>query len=398
MSLLDKLQSFAERIAACGDGPTPFDTVVEEVLGPTEVVIAGRRTLMCGSNNYFGLSFHPDVRAAARAAIDRDGAGTTGSRAANGTYAAHRRLDDAFAAIYGKRHALIFTTGYQANLGVISGLCGPEDSVLLDLESHASIYDGAKLSGAQMFAFRHNSSADLARKLARQPDGRRCLVVVEGLYSISGDVAPLSAIVATCRAAGAWLMVDEAHSFGAFGARGLGCAEAQGVLDQVDFVVGTFSKALAGVGGYCVSNHPGLKLLHFAARPYVFTASGSPANIAGVHAALEILGTDVALRARLWDNIRRARAGLEHMGFATSATESPIVTIEIGTADRTVAMWRALLESGVYTNIVLPPACRPEACLLRTSFSSAHTPEQIDRALTAFETAGRALSIIETAA
>jgi 8-amino-7-oxononanoate synthase len=398
MSLLDKLQSFAERIAACGDGPTPFDTVVDEVLGPTEVVIAGRRTLMCGSNNYFGLSFHPDVRAAARAAIDRDGAGTTGSRAANGTYAAHRRLEDAFAAIYGKQHALIFTTGYQANLGVISGLCGPDDSVLLDLESHASIYDGAKLSGAQMFAFRHNSSADLARKLARQPDGRRCLVVVEGLYSISGDVAPLAEIVATCRAAGAWLMVDEAHSFGAFGDRGLGCAEAQGVLDEVDFVVGTFSKALAGVGGYCVSNHAGVKLLHFAARPYVFTASGSPANIAGVEVALKILGTEVALRARLWDNIRRARAGLEHVGFATSATESPIVTIEIGTADRTIAMWRALLESGVYTNIVLPPACRPEACLLRTSFSAAHTPEQIDRALAAFEMAGRALSIIETAA
>ena len=398
MSLLDKLQSFAERIAACGDGPTPFDTVVEEVLGPTEVVIAGRRTLMCGSNNYFGLSFHPDVQAAARAAIDRDGVGTTGSRAANGTYAAHRRLEDAFAAIYGKQHALVFTTGYQANLGVISGLCGPEDTVLLDTESHASIYDGATLSSAQLFAFRHNSSADLARKLARQPDGRRCLVVVEGLYSISGDVAPLSEVVATCRAAGAWLMVDEAHSFGAFGARGLGCAEAQGVLDEVDFIVGTFSKALAGVGGYCVSNHPAVKLLHFAARPYVFTASGSPANIAGVHAALKILSTDVALRARLWDNIRRARAGLEHVGFATSATESPIVTIEIGTADRTVAMWRALLESGVYTNIVLPPACRPEACLLRTSFSSAHTPEQIDRALAAFEAAGRALSIIETAA
>ena len=398
MSLLDKLQSFAERIAACGDGPIPFDTVVDEVLGPTEVVIAGRRTLMCGSNNYFGLSFHPDVQAAARAAIDRDGVGTTGSRAANGTYAAHRRVEDAFAEIYGKRHALIFTTGYQANLGVISGLCGPEDTVLLDIESHASIYDGAKLSGAQLYAFRHNSSADLARKLARQPNGRRCLVVVEGLYSISGDVAPLSEIVAACRASGAWLMVDEAHSFGAFGARGLGCAEAQGVLDQVDFVVGTFSKALAGVGGYCVSNHPGVKLLRFAARPYVFTASGSPANIAGVEVALKILRSDVALRGRLWENIRRARAGLARVGFVTSATESPIVTVEIGTAEQAIAMWRALLESGVYTNIVLPPACRPEACLLRTSYSAVHTADQIDRALAAFEAAGRALSIIETAA
>jgi 8-amino-7-oxononanoate synthase len=398
MSLIDKLQSFAERIAACGDGPTPFDTVVDEVLGPTEVVIAGRRTLMCGSNNYYGLSFHPDVRAAARAAIDRDGVGTTGSRAANGTYAAHRRLEDAFADIYGMRHALVFTTGYQANLGVISGLCGPDDSVLLDIESHASIYDGAKLSGAQLFAFRHNSAADLARKLARQPDGRRCLVVVEGLYSISGDVAPLAELAAACRAAGAWLMVDEAHSFGAFGARGLGCAEAQGVLDQVDVVAGTFSKALAGVGGYCVSNHPGVKLLHFAARPYVFTASGSPANIAAVEVALKILSTDAVLRGRLWENVRRARAGLARVGFATSATESPIVTVQIGAAEQAIAMWRALLEAGVYTNIVLPPACRPEACLLRTSYSAAHTPEQIDRALAAFETAGRALAIIEAAA
>jgi len=398
MDLLDKLQAVAQRVASFSDGPMPFDTVVEEALGPTEVVIAGRRTLMCGSNNYFGLSFHPAVMSAARDAIDRDGTGTTGSRAANGTFAGHRRLENTFADIYGKRHALIFTTGYQANLGMISGLCGPADTVLLDVESHASIYDGARLSGGQVFAFRHNSPDDLARKLARQPNGRRCLVVVEGLYSISGDVAPLVEIVAACRDAGAVLMVDEAHSFGAYGAHGLGCAEAQGVLGEVDFVVGTFSKALAGVGGYCVSNHPELKLLHFTARPYVFTASGSPASIAGVEAALTLLRTDGAMRGRLWDNVRRVRAGLGRMGFTTGDTESPIVTIEIGSAERTVAMWRALLESGVYTNIVLPPACRPDACLLRTSYSSAHTPEQIDFALAAFKTVGRALSVIDEAA
>jgi 8-amino-7-oxononanoate synthase len=398
MSLLDKLEPIAQRLAALGDGPTPFDTVVDEVLGPTEVVIGGRRTLMCGSNNYFGLSFHPDVKAAAHAAIDRDGAGTTGSRAANGTFAAHRRLEQAFANAYGKRHAMIFTTGYQANLGVISGLCGAEDSVLVDIESHASIYDGARLSGAQVFAFRHNSAADLARKLARQPDGRRCLVVVEGLYSISGDIAPLEEIVAACRTAGAWLLVDEAHSFGAFGTGGLGCAEAQGVLDEVDFIGGTFSKALAGVGGYCVSNHPGMKLLHFAARPYVFTASGSPSNVAGVEAALNILRADTLMRDRLWQNIRRVRAGLSRVGFATSATESPIVTVEIGSPERTVEMWRSLLEAGIYTNIVLPPACRAEACLLRTSYSAAHTPEQIEHVLRTFEKVGRELSIIDAAA
>ena len=398
MDLLDKLQPYAERVAAFGDGPIPFDTVIDRISGPAEVIIGGRPTLMCGSNNYLGLSFHPDVLAAAHAALDRDGAGTTGSRAANGTFAGHRRLEDTFAQLYGKKRALVFTTGYQANLGVISGLCGAEDVVVLDMESHASIYDGARLSGAQLFAFRHNSAADLARKLARLPNSRRALVIVEGLYSISGDVAPLADIVAACRAAGAYLLVDEAHSFGVYGDRGLGCAEAQGVLEDVDFIVGTFSKTLAGVGGYCVSNHDALKLLHFVARPYVFTASGSPANIASVQAALEVMRGNPMLRDRLWDNVRRVRAGLLRLGFTIGQTESPIVPIAIGTAERTVAVWQALLAAGLYANIVLPPGCSPEACVVRTSYSAAHTPEHIDRALAIFEQVGRALSIIEDAA
>lgn len=398
MDLFDKLRPFADRIAAFGDGPIPFDTTIDEILSPTEVLIRGHRTLMCGSNNYFGLSFHPEVLAAAHAAIDREGAGTTGSRAANGSFAAHRRLEASFADFFGKRHALVFTTGYQANLGVIAGFCGPDDTLLLDIESHASIYDGAKLSGAQTFAFRHNSAADLLRKLSRLPNPRRALVAVEGLYSISGDVAPLAEIADACRQTGARLMVDEAHSLGAYGARGLGCAEAQGVLDQVDFVVGTFSKALAGVGGFCVSNHSQLGLLHFTARPYMFTASGSPANIAGVEAALRILRADTSLRDRLWENVRRVRNRLRRLGFSIGSAESPIVPIEVGPADRTVAVWQALLAAGLYVNIVLPPACRPEACLLRTSYSAAHTADDIDRALAIFEQVGRALSLIDAAA
>jgi 8-amino-7-oxononanoate synthase len=398
LTLFDKLRPITDALSALDGGHLPFDTVIDEVLGPTEVVVGGRRTLMCGSNNYFGLSFHADVLAAARAALERDGAGTTGSRAANGTYASHQRLERAFAACYGKRHALVFTTGYQANLAVISGLCGPDDTVLLDAGSHASIFDGAKLSGAQTFAFHHNSAADLARKIARRPDPGRCLVVVEGLYSISGDVAPLSDLLAVCRSAGACLMVDEAHAFGAYGDRGLGCAEAQGVLGEVDFVVGTFSKTLAGVGGYCVSDHGALRLLHFAARPYVFTASGSPANIAGVEAALAVLGRSPELRTRLWENVRRVRAGLARLGYRIGVTESPIVPITIGSADRAVAVWRALLDSGVYVNLVLPPACRTDDCLLRTSYSAAHTADEIDRALAVFERVGRQLSLIPAAA
>jgi 8-amino-7-oxononanoate synthase len=193
-------------------------------------------------------------------------------------------------------------------------------------------------------------------------------------------------------------MVDEAHSFGAFGPRGLGCAEDQGVLDQVDFVVGTFSKTLGGIGGFCVSDHDALKLLHFAARPYVFSASGSPSNVASVEAALRIVRSDPSLRQRLWDNVRRVRAGLTRLGFTIGATESPIVAIEIGTAERAVAMWQALLEAGLYVNIVLPPGCRPDACLVRSSYSAVHSPEEIDRALATFEEVGRNLSIIGAAA
>jgi 8-amino-7-oxononanoate synthase len=396
--LFDKLQPIADRLAEFGAGPTPFDTLIDEVCGPAEVMIAGRRTLMCGSNNYFGLTSHPEVIAAGQRALARDGAGTTGSRAANGTYAAHQQLEDAFRQAYGVAHAMVFTTGYQANLGVISALCGAEDTILLDVESHASIYDGARLSGAQVFAFRHNSPADLKRKLARIPRADRCLVIVEGLYSIGGDVAPLAELAPICRTSGAVLMVDEAHSFGAYGARGLGCAEAQGVLEQVDFVVGTFSKALAGVGGFCVSQRAVLELLHFAARPYVFTASGSPANIASVAAALGVLQREPRLRERLWENVRRVRAGLRRAGFTIGPVESPIVPIVIGPPERAVEMWRALLEAGVYTNLVLPPACRAEACMLRTSYSAAHSSDHIDHALAAFERTGRALRVVNAAA
>jgi 8-amino-7-oxononanoate synthase len=398
VSLLDKLKPISDRLQAFDDGPVPFSTVIDAVVGPTEVLIQGRRTLMCGSNNYFGLSFHPEVIAAAQAAAAQEGAGTTGSRAANGSYAAHQRLESAFAAAYRKSHGMVFSTGYQANLGVISGLCSAGDTVVLDTESHASIYDGARLSGAQIFAFRHNSPSDLSRKLSRIEHPANCLVIVEGLYSISGDVAPLRDISAACREAGAFLLVDEAHSFGAYGERGLGCAEEHGVLGSVDFVVGTFSKALAGMGGYAVSDHDALRLLHFASRPYVFSASGSPASIAGVEAALRILLTDRTLNDRLWANVRHVRAGLTSLGFTIGATESPIVPIAIGTAEDAVAVWSALLDAGLYSNLVLPPACKPDSCVLRTSYSAAHTPAQIDQALAIFERVGRALQMIDAAA
>jgi len=396
MDLLDKLRAVTARAAPFqGAVCRPFDTVFDAVLGPCEVVFNGRPVLMFGSNNYFGLSFHPEVQTAARNAVVQFGSGSTGSRVANGTFRIHEELEADFASAFAKQHGMIFSTGFQANLCLVAGLCNAEDTILLDAACHASIYDGAKLSGASVLAFRHNSAVDLEKKLARMPrDQRNRLVIVEGLYSIHGDVAPLVEIVAACREGGAYLLVDEAHSFGVYGPRGLGVADEQGVLDQVDFVVGTFSKALAAVGGFAVSDHAELRALHFAARPYVFTASPSPATVAGVKAALHILKQDRTSARQLWENVRRMRAGLQRLGYSIGPVESPIVPILIGPEELTVGMWQALLEAGLYVNIVLPPGCPKGQCLLRTSYSSAHTPAQIDQALAILEAVGRQAGVL----
>ena len=368
----------------------PGLTVIDRVLGPCEVVVQGRPTLMFGSNNYLGLTLHPDVIAAARGAVVEYGTGTTGSRTANGTLAIHEQLERQLAAWFRKRNAIIFSTGYQANLSLVGGLCGPGDVILIDSDSHASIYDATRQTAAQVIGFRHNSPESLRKKLERLPGAEsNRLVVVEGLYSIRGDVAPLRDIVSVCRAHHAYLLVDEAHSLGTYGANGLGCAEDQGVLDEVDFIVGTFSKSLAGIGGVCVSNHSELRALHFLARAYVFTASGSPSNIASVAAAVEVVRAHPELRDQLWANVRRLRRGLQELGYAIGSTESPIVPILTGDEERTIALWQYLLNEGLYVNLIVPPGCPRDECVLRASCSAAHSPEHLTRALEIF---ARALS------
>jgi 8-amino-7-oxononanoate synthase len=383
MDLLDKLRAIEKRRATFADGAAiPGQTVIDRVLSPGEVLVGGRPTLMFGSNNYLGLTVHPEVTDAARRAILDYGTGTTGSRTANGTLAIHEDLEREFADWFGKRHAIIFSTGYQANLALVGGLCGAGDVILIDRDSHASIYDATRQTAAQVIGFRHNSPESLRKKLERLPaHGRNRLVVVEGLYSICGDVAPLREIVDVCRAHGAYILVDEAHSLGTYGRTGLGCAEDQGVLDEVDFIVGTFSKSLAGIGGVCVSNHPELRALHFLARAYVFTASGSPANVAGVSAAVKVVRAHPELRDQLWSNVRRMRQGLRDLGFVIGETESPIVPIMIGDEERTIALWQRLLREGLYVNVIVPPGCPVDACVLRASCSAAHTPDQLTRAL-----------------
>jgi len=386
MDLLDKLRVVEQRRDKyAARSAMPGSTVIERVLGPCEVVVQGRPTLMFGSNNYLGLTLHPEVVASAQRAAAEYGAGTTGSRTANGTLAIHEDLERQFADWFGKRHALIFSTGYQANLSLIGGLCGAGDVILIDSDSHASIYDATRQTAAQVIGFRHNSADSLRRKLERLgASDRNRLVVVEGLYSIRGDVAPLRDIAAVCRAYGAYLLIDEAHSLGTYGKTGLGCAEDQGVLEHADFIVGTFSKSLAGIGGVCVSDHRELRALHFLARAYVFTASGSPANIASVSAAVRVIRQQPELRDRLWANIRQLRKGLRDLGYTIGESESPIVPILTGDEERTVAIWNRLLNAGLYVNVILPPGCPQDECVLRASCSAAHTHEQITRALGIF--------------
>jgi 8-amino-7-oxononanoate synthase len=393
MDLLEKLRSIDQRLAKYAPGTAvPGLTVIDRVIGPCEVVIGGQPTLMFGSNNYLGLTLHPDVVNAAREALAEYGTGTTGSRTANGTLALHEELEQEFAEWFGKRHAIIFSTGYQANLSLIGALCGPDDVILIDGDSHASIYDATRQNASQVIGFRHNSPESLRKKLERLPKGpRNRLVVVEGLYSIRGDVAPLLDIVEVCRAYGAYLMVDEAHSLGTYGPTGLGCAEAQGVLEHVDFIVGTFSKSLAGIGGVCVSDHRELRALHFLARAYVFTASGSPCNIASVRAAVHVIREHPELRDQLWSNIRRLREGLRSLGYVIGETESPIVPILTGDEERTIALWDRLLREGLYVNVIVPPGCPRDECVLRASCSAAHTSEHLTRALDIFARVGAEL-------
>ncbi len=396
MDLLDKLRAVEQRRDKyAARAAMPGSTVIERVLGPCEVVIQGRPTLMFGSNNYLGLTLNPDVVAAAQRSAAEYGSGTTGSRTANGTLTIHEDLERQFADWFGKRHALIFSTGYQANLSLIGGLCGAGDVILIDSDSHASIYDATRQTASQVIGFRHNSPESLRRKLERLgPADRNRLVVVEGLYSIRGDVAPLREIAAVCRAHSAYLLIDEAHSLGTYGATGLGCAEDQGVLDQADFIVGTFSKSLAGIGGVCVSDHRELRALHFLARAYVFTASGSPSNIASVSAAVRVIRQQPELRDRLWANIRQFRRGLKDLGFTIGESESPIVPILTGDEERTVGIWNRLLTAGLYVNVILPPGCPQDDCVLRASCSAAHTPEQITRALEILAKVGAGVTLV----
>jgi 8-amino-7-oxononanoate synthase len=396
MSIFAKFEDIRQTLAGLSEnGQNPLDVHFDEIKSPVEGVVGGKRVLLFGTSNYLGLTFDADCIEAGVHMLRQSGTGTTGSRIANGTYAGHAALEKQLAQFYNKRSAMVFSTGYQANLGLISALAGREDHLFIDADSHASIYDACRLSSAEIIRFRHNDADDLARRIGRLKDKPGCrIIVTEGIYSMLGDTAPLREIAAVKRETSSYLIVDEAHSMGVLGAHGRGLCEAADVEGDVDFVVGTFSKSLGAMGGFAVSNLEGFDLLRVAARPYMFTASLPPSIIATVSAALARIRQDGSLGMRVRANGLRLYTGLAQAGFSLGPQPNPVVAVKMPDRDTAVVFWKQLLAEGVYLNLALPPATPGSLALLRSSVNALHTDEQIDCAVAALCRVGARLGII----
>jgi len=367
MSIFTKFDPYLERLSkALQIGRSPVGIQFDEILSATRGIIDGKEVIMVGTNNYLGLTFDEGCVAAAKNAIDTHGTGTTGSRVANGNYAEHAKLEQ--------------------SISKFMGMVGETDQVFIDADSHACIYDATRLSTGSTIRFRHNNAEDLDKRLSRteKPEGDR-LVVVEGMYSMFGDLAPLDELTEVAHKHGALIYVDEAHSFGSFGPNGRGLSEEQGVLDKVDFYSATFSKSLASIGGFCSSKHPQFEMLRVS-RPYMFTASSSPSSIASAQAALDHIIANKGIHENLWARSRQLHAGLAEMGFDLAADASPVIAIRRPTEEIAIRDFNTLLDRGVYVNFSGPPATPAGISLLRLSVSAAHTKEEIDQVLSVFKT------------
>ncbi|PHZ83828.1 serine palmitoyltransferase [Paremcibacter congregatus] len=398
LDLFDKFDSILNDFNSLPDGgANPFTVSMEKVLSPTTAIINGQETILAGTNNYMGMTFNEECMTAAKNAVTELGTGTTGSRVLNGTYNTHKQLEDTLKDFYGCAHAIVFSTGYQANLGVIATVAGSKDYVVIDADSHASIYDGCAMGNATVVRFKHNDPENLDKRLARirrtDPEAG-ILVVLEGVYSMLGDQAPLKELTKISKDHKAYVLVDEAHSIGVFGETGRGVAQAQGVEDEVDFIVGTFSKSVGTIGGYCVSNHPKFEALRLVCRPYMFTASLPPSVVASATKALELIANS-NLRSKLLDNSMKLNKGLADAGFDMGTTgESPIAAIKVPAQDLAIAFWGEMIKEGVYVNLALPPATPNGLNLMRCSLSAAHSFAQIDFMLEKFILVGKRLGLI----
>lgn len=393
MDIFDKAYSWKDADEVRETGLYPWFLPLEDTEG-TEVVVEGRKILMIGSNNYLGLTTDPRVRQAAIEAVERYGTSCTGSRFLNGTLALHQEAEARLAAFVGMEAALVFSTGYQVNLGTISALIDRGDVVVLDKDDHASIVDGSLMAMGEIRRFAHNDMEHLDRVLEKIDDDTGVLVVVDGVYSMGGDLAPLPDIIPIVKSHGARLMVDDAHSIGVMGG-GRGTAAHYGVTEDIDLIMGTFSKSFASLGGFIAGNAKVMDYIQHHARSFVFSASMPASNVAAVLAALDIMENEPEHIERLWEVTERMRSGLTEMGFQMGPSTTPIIPIIIGEREKTFLAWKGCFDAGLYTNAVVAPAVPPDKCLLRTSYMATHTDEQIDRALNILGEVGRELELIE---
>jgi 8-amino-7-oxononanoate synthase len=387
VDLLEKHRTIADRFQRMLDmGGNALGVTNDQMISPTRAIVGNRDIILAGTNNYMGITFDERCIAAGQKALAEFGTGTTGSRIANGTFAMHTELENELAKFLGLKHCIAFTTGYQANLGMLSGLAGPKDTIYLDADSHSSIYDGCTLSGAKLVRFRHNDANDLDKRLARSEDEGGKLVVLEGIYSMIGDRAPLADFVALKKKHDFQLLVDDAHSFGVIGPNGRGLGDEAGLEHEVDFVIGTFSKSVGAIGGFGASNHPLFNTLRYAMRPYMFTASSSPASVATSLQALRVLAAEPERRTRLMENSARLFHGLRGLGLETGTdVVSPVIAVKCVDEQTTIAKWNALFDAGVYVNMAVPPGTPNRLCLLRCSVSAAHSFDEIDKIIAIFK-------------
>jgi len=391
-TIFDKCAEYTRPAEAMSQGFYPYFRVIESAQD-TEVVHRGKRMVMMGSNSYMGLTNHPKVKEAAIRATQKYGTGCAGSRFLNGTLDLHVELEEKLARFVQKEAALVFTTGFQTNLGAISAIVEKGDAVIIDNTDHASIIDGSRLSFGKTLRFDHNNVADLERVLANSPQNGR-LIVVDGIYSMEGDIAPLPEIVALAKTYGAGVMVDDAHAIGVLGPQGNGTALHFGLNDDVEMVMGTFSKSLASIGGFIASSHDVIQYLKHHARALIFSASMSPAAVAAVIAALDIIINEPERRERLWASTHRMLTSLKQMGFDTARSETPIIPVVVGDDMATFQMWKILHEEGLFVNPVISPAVPPGRSLVRLSVMATHTDAHLDFALEKIEKAGKTIGLI----
>lgn len=384
LDIFEKCFNYTEAKEAMKAGLYPYFHALDSGQD-TEVVINGKRVIMIGSNNYLGLTSDPRVKKAAIKAVEEFGVGCSGSRFLNGTLNLHLELEKRLAKFVNKEAAMVYSTGFQTNLGILSTIAGRNDYIISDKQNHASIVDGCRLSFAKLIKFKHNDMEDLERILNNIPDHNGRLIVVDGVYSMEGDIANLPEIVRLAKKYGARIMVDDAHGFGVLGEHGRGTAEYFGLEDEVDIIMSTFSKSLASLGGFIAAKEDVIHYVKHHSRPFIFSASIPPSNAAAAMESLNILEQEPERVQKLWENAKFMRKGFEAMGLSIGNTQSPIIPIIIGEDYETFRVTMRLLDEGVYVNPVVSPAVEKGGALLRTSYTPTHTKEQLEFALKAFE-------------